>query len=122
MPLDDLRRNASDDLVETPLARRQRLIAALRNQPQPWDFRFRNACALGLAVRLGIAAAADHRAVAPAIGIGADEAWRLFMANGNRPYRTRVLRLFTRRALPTEVTPMMVADALEQLDDIEATS
>jgi hypothetical protein len=73
VPLDDLKWAAPDVEVDTPLDRRRRLIQALRDYPQPWDFRYRATCAMGLAVRLGIASFADHNVVGPAIGISAEK-------------------------------------------------
>ena len=116
MPLDDLEWNTAEAHVGAALARRQRLIEALRNNPQPWDFRYHETCALGLAVRLGLAPQAHHAIVGQAIGISAEAAWRLFGSSWNL-YRKPFLRFFVRCAYPTEVTPVMVADALEQISE-----
>jgi hypothetical protein len=114
MPLDDLKWGRPDADTDIPLARRRRLIEALRDNSQPWDFRNHRTCALGLAVRLGIASDHGFNSVGAAIGISDAQAWRLFLTT--QPYRVRVLRFFTRQAFHTEVTASMVADALEQID------
>jgi hypothetical protein len=101
---------------ETPLVCRRRLIEALRDNPQPWNFRYRETCALGLAVRLGIASVASYEVVGHAIGISADAAWQLFGSSWSL-YRKRFLRFFVRCAYPTEITPLMVADALGQIGE-----
>jgi len=116
VPLDDLEWSPPEADVGAALARRQRLIEALRGNPQPWDFRYHETCALGLAVRLGVAPQADHAVVGQAIGITAEAAWRLFGSSWNL-YRKPFLHFFVRCAYPTEVTPLIVADALEQIGE-----
>lgn len=116
MPLDNLNYLSESELeIETCLTRRKQLIEALRDDPRPWDFRYLDRCAMGLAIRLGIAPVARPEIVGPAIGITAETARQIFMSSWNWPYRKRCLRLFTRRAYHTEVTPAMVADELERL-------
>jgi hypothetical protein len=116
VPLDGLKWNTPAVDVGAALSRRQRLIEALRDNPQPWDFRFHETCAMGLAVRMGIAPEVGHAVVGHAIGISADTAWRLFGSSWNL-YRKRFLYFFVRCAHPIEVTPLMVADALEQIGE-----
>jgi hypothetical protein len=115
MPLDDLKWATPEIEIETPLARRQRLIEALRSNPQPWDFRYCNKCAMGLAVRLGLAPRAHPVSVGRAIGISTVQAWRVFMTS--LPYKQRFLHFFLRPGLSSEITAARVADALEQIGE-----
>ncbi len=104
---------------EGAVGRRKRLIAALRAQMPDgytWDFGTlrkksgcgTRGCAVGLAAALWPGLAADSDSVAEHIGLSGDEAWRVF---GRGPGCLWPMS----RGGGDEVTPGMVADALEGL-------
>jgi hypothetical protein len=104
------------NLAETAAARRAQLITALRREMPPmylWDFGMTKettdcgtrGCAVGLATILWPSVPADISSVSQHIGITAKQGWRIF---GHVPSSRWPA------ARGDDVTPQMVADALEK--------
>ncbi len=123
MPFDSMPVVPAVEVEDTPLARRRRLIAALRGEMPAgftWNFNkthFRNTCgtvgcAMGLAIEIGVLRpfagmlfALDwYEPMAARIGISKEDSHRIFGMVSSYGAND-----------PDKVTPAMVADKLEQL-------
>jgi hypothetical protein len=103
MPLDDLKWTSLEVETDTPLARRRRLIEALRRPIPNWDFADARRCAMPIAKKLFGKGWRKNLAISVGQGI------RIFGVFAPVGY-SRYYGCPTRK-----VTPLMVADALERI-------
>lgn len=101
-----------DGRDNTPALNRARLIEALRAGPENWDFRQFEFCACGVAKHMGlIYAHCEYRELGQVLGLTDRQTEDIFLGGYRENYTAKFYGVRDR----ADVTPAMVADALERL-------